>query len=155
LAGEETPHRALRRLAMRLGVLRDASATTGGGVVFLGYLKGASLQTALAEAHAGIIPMVPDARVGIPNKLVDYAAAGLPILSCIGGESERLLDEAHAGWFYPCHDSDALAALVRRLYDAPATLHKAARGARDLAERRFDGETVSRTLADFLELPLT
>lgn len=54
-----------------------------------------------------------------PNKLFDYMAAGLPIVSNISGECQRLIEEAGAGIHAPPEDPSALADAIRRLADAP------------------------------------
>jgi len=96
LAGQEPTNRALRRAASRRKVLMEGEGA-GAGVCFHGFLKEEALREQLRKADVGVIPMDPGSMVGIPNKLVDYCAAGLPVLSCLGGETGQLLDTYRAG----------------------------------------------------------
>ena len=84
---------------------------------FHGYLDAAALQTLFAQADAGVIPMFPDSCVGVPNKLADYAAAGLRIVNSLPGETADLIARFAAGAFYAAGDvpsfKDAVSALRR------------------------------------------
>ena len=84
---------------------------------FHGYLDAAALQDLFARAHAGVIPMFPDSCVGVPNKLADYAAAGLRIVNSLPGETADLIARFAAGAFYAAGDvqsfKDAVSALRR------------------------------------------
>ncbi|MBQ6010037.1 MAG: glycosyltransferase family 4 protein, partial [Kiritimatiellae bacterium] len=64
---------------------------------FHGYLGEEELCALLARANAGLVPMFDDSCVGVPYKLADYAAAGLPVVNTLHGETERLLAEHGAG----------------------------------------------------------
>jgi glycosyltransferase involved in cell wall biosynthesis len=54
-----------------------------------------------------------------PNKLFDYMAAGLAIVSTVPGEAWRLVDEAGAGLAAEWEDPGALADAIRSLADRP------------------------------------
>jgi glycosyltransferase involved in cell wall biosynthesis len=54
-----------------------------------------------------------------PNKLFEYMAAGLPIVSTVPGEAWRLIEEAGAGIFAEWEAPQALAAAIQTLADAP------------------------------------
>ena len=82
---------------------------------FLGFLDDAALRTTLAEADAGLVPMFDDSCVGVPYKLADYAAAGLPVVNTLHGETERLLAEHGAGVTCNVRDASALRDAVARL----------------------------------------
>lgn len=138
LIGEVPAKGQLRQLAHDLGVLRDL-ADANGGVRFWGYLKGEMLQEKLREADVGLIPMDPESLVGVPNKLVDYCAVGLPVLSCLGGESGELLKQYQAGWHYSYKDKASLKASLVKIMEAPALLAGGSSGAAQLAREWFDG----------------
>ena len=53
--------------------------------------------------------------VGVPYKLADYAAAGLPVVNTLHGETERLLAEHSAGITCNVRDASALRNAVARL----------------------------------------
>lgn len=104
LAGSGPCERGLRDLAASCPRIR-----------FHGYLGEVELQALLSDADIGVVPMFPESCVGVPYKLADYAAAGLPILNSLTGETARLLAETGAGVSYDAGDissfREALAAL--------------------------------------------
>ena len=102
LAGAGPDEMALRRLAE--GCDR---------ILFHGYLGDAELRTLLAKADVGLVPMHDDSCVGVPYKLADYAAAGLPVASSLHGETGRLLAQCAAGVTYRANDVEALRGAVR------------------------------------------
>jgi len=108
-------------------------------IVFHGYLEAAPLRELLATADAGLVPMFDDSLVGLPGKLADYSAAGLPILNSLSGETAALIAEHSAGFTYK-------AGSVESLLDAAAKLRVADRaalraGAASLAAV-FDAEAI-------------
>ena len=80
---------------------------------FHGYLDDETLRALLAEADVGLVPMFDDSCVGVPYKLADYVAAGLPVASSLRGETEGLLARQDAGVTYPAGDPAALREAVR------------------------------------------
>ena len=87
-------------------------------VRFHGYLGEGELASLLRSADIGIVPMPADSFVGVPYKFADYAAAGLAIVSSLGGESEELLTRFHCGTAYRPGDVDGFVAAVRRVQSA-------------------------------------
>ena len=112
---------------------------------FHGYLKDAALQALLARADAGVIPMFPDSCVGVPNKLADYAAAGLRVVNSLPGETADIVSRFAAGAFYVAGDAqsfkDAVSSLRRPAPDfAPDAF-------RDL----FDARRLYAGYVDFIQ----
>lgn len=56
----------------------------------------------------------------VPAKLQAYMSAGKPIVAMINGEGADTIADADCGWSVPAEDSDALAALLRRVAATPA-----------------------------------
>ena len=83
-------------------------------VRFHGMLSASDLQVLFAQCDVGIIPMADESWVGLPNKLFDYSAAGLAIVSSLGGESARLLRKYRCGVTYRSGDAASLAAAIRQ-----------------------------------------
>lgn len=97
----------LRRRCQRLGIAAR--------VLFHGFLNETELQSLLAQCDAGIIPMRDDSWVGLPNKLLDYLKAGLPVLSSLHGECEALLARTGFGRAYALHSADSFLAALDAL----------------------------------------
>jgi len=95
-----------RRAAESLGM---DFAVAGGS----NYLGRRELEEFLAGCDVGVIPMRDDSWVGLPNKLFDYAKAGLPVVSSLGGETAALLGKYACGATYRAGDAASLAEAVR------------------------------------------
>ena len=52
--------------------------------------------------------MFPDSCVGVPGKMADYAAAGLKVVECLGGETAALVDRFGVGTHYHAGDAASL-----------------------------------------------
>ena len=82
---------------------------------FHGYLDETALRELLLQSDAGIIPMFPESQVGIPGKLADYAAAGLPVVSSLLDETLDLLVRYRAGVPYAAGDRDSFSEAVDKV----------------------------------------
>ena len=115
-------------------------------VRFHGLLSAPDLQALMGQCDVGIVPMSPDSWVGVPYKFCDYSAAGLAIVSSLGGESSALLEKYRCGATYNAGDASSLAAAVRK-----AMLF--GRGAsRTMCEAEFDA---ARIYDDYVERVLS
>ncbi len=113
---------------------------------FHGYLGEGELHSLLAQADAGLVPMFDDSCVGVPYKLADYVAAGVPVVNTLHGETERLLAEHGAGVTCATGNVHALCAAVADLRARDATALRA--GALSLA-RVFDADAVYSAYVDW------
>ena len=84
-------------------------------VTFHGYLGEGELARQLASADIGLVPMPSESFVGVPYKFADYAAAGLAIVSSLGGESADLLARYRCGAGYAPGDVASFVVAVRRV----------------------------------------
>lgn len=116
-------------------------AATCPRIRFHGYLDAAALQALLATADAGVVPMFPASCVGVPYKLADYAAAGLPVLNSLTGETARVLAETGAGFSYQAGDVASFRAALAALRKAESAAVR--RGVAALAAR-FDADEIYR-----------
>ncbi len=113
---------------------------------FHGYLGEGELHSLLTQADAGLVPMFDNSCVGVPYKLADYVAAGVPVVNTLHGETERLLAEHGAGVTCAAGDVQALCAAVADLRAWDATALRA--GALSLA-RLFDADSVYSAYVDW------
>ena len=107
LAGTGGKEAALRSLAAARGAADR--------VFFHGYLGDVELRALLARCDVGVIPMRDDSWVGLPNKLFDYLAAGLPVLSSLNGECGALLRSERLGATYEFSSPESFLAAVGSL----------------------------------------
>jgi len=104
-----------RDVTLEIAGFGDASALAGDGVRFHGMLDRLALAELLATCDAGVIPMRSDSYVGVPNKLGEYAAAGLRVVSSLAGETQVLLEKNGCGVTYRPGDVESFIAAVERL----------------------------------------
>lgn len=97
------------------------------------------------------IAVLPSAAEGMPNAVLEYMAAGLPVVAtAVGGNLEVVADGA-TGILVPPGDAAALAqALSRLLADDVLTLRVARQG-RELVEQKFSFERLTREVGALYE----
>ena len=124
IAGKGGEEEKWKRLVKELGL--------EGRVTFHGYLDERALHELMARCDIGVVPMRDDSFVGVPNKMCEYAAAGLRIVSSLGGESAELLRRYGCGATYAPGDADGFAEAVRQVAALPSE------AALELARNEFD-----------------
>jgi glycosyltransferase involved in cell wall biosynthesis len=122
IVGRGPAEQELRRLALSMGV-NDC-------VRFVGFVPHSDLPNLLAEADIGIATSRSNAfrQYASPLKIVEYMAAGLPVICSGGGEAEKMIEESRAGINIP-FEPRAFAEAVQSLWETPGYLsasHEAA-----------------------------
>ncbi len=122
-------------------LVAEAAAAGLDNLSFLDPLPKPRLAALLAGSQVGVqcLAPVPEfAEWTAPNKLMDYLAAGLPVVAAMGGRAARLLAEGPCGVAVPPGNAAALAGALARLAASPS--RRAALGAagRAQAVRRWD-----------------
>ncbi|MDN3566080.1 glycosyltransferase family 4 protein [Paeniroseomonas aquatica] len=111
----------------------------------------------LAGSQIGVQCLAPVAAFAewtAPNKLMDYLAAGLPVVANLGGRAARLLE---GGGFGPCGiatapgDACALAAALAALAADPDRRAALGRAARAQAEARWDRRRLAEGFCQVVE----
>lgn len=157
LAGGGCKEESLKRLARELG-FQDGADVAGAGlerkggvrVTFCGYLLRPELVKLLRAGEVGVIPLLPESWVALPYKVGDYTAAGLAVLSGLGGELDELLHRYQAGATYCPGDTEALAVLLTDYARDREKLAGQRRHSRRLAEELFDRRTTYLDLVEFI-----
>ena len=110
---------------------------TDADVSFLGYVDREAALRAVQEADIGVLPHHVNEQwnTSIPNKLFDYMAVSLPVVSSNPGPFERITRETGAGEVFQAGDASSLAAAIRRLSDADTREKYGAAGRRAILER--------------------
>jgi glycosyltransferase involved in cell wall biosynthesis len=136
--GVEEALRAVRRLrdlghAVRLRLIGDgrdlhlfereaaALGLTSRDVQFLGRVPNRRALELVAEADLGLVPHHADEawNTTIPNKLFDYMAAGLAVVTSDAAPAARIVRETGAGLVFRAGDAEDLARAVAALSDGP------------------------------------
>ncbi len=159
-----TAVRAVRGLAQRGERIRFDLAGTGPrepllrreaagcpAIRFHGYLSNEDMQQLLADSDLALVPMFPDSRVAVPYKLADYTAAGLPMLCCLSGETQALIERYGAGSLYRPGDQEGLATLLLGYLHRRSRLTREALASARLARENFMMDAIYPEFVRFLE----
>ncbi len=122
-------------------------------VLFPGWVGKPESYELLGMSSAGLAPYPArsDFLISIPNKIVEYLSAGLPILSSLPGKLERLLAEEGCGLTYHNQDPSDFIDKIMTLH-GNSSLHEAmAKRATMLFNATFDASKVFREMANYLE----
>jgi glycosyltransferase involved in cell wall biosynthesis len=124
----------------------------GPAVELTGQVPHAEAMRAVAQADVGVVPHHADEawNTTIPNKLFDYMAAGLPVVSSDAAPAARILAETGAGLVFRSGDADSLAQAVRRMMN-PAARLRMGRAGREAVRARYNWEADSAVLLRAVE----
>jgi glycosyltransferase involved in cell wall biosynthesis len=127
LIGEGRDRHLFEAQAARLELRSDV-------VEFLGYVENRRALELVAQADIGVLPHHADEawNTTIPNKLFDYMAAGLAVITSDAVPAARIVMETGAGRVFPSGDAHALAEAILALEDS--------------ARRRVCGEAARRAV---------
>jgi colanic acid biosynthesis glycosyl transferase WcaI len=125
-------------------------------VVFRPQVPRERIPRVLAASDALLVPLSghPTFTSFVPSKLIDYMAAGKPVLVAAAGESARLLEAAGAGLAVAPEDPTALAEAVRWLQNHPDEARAMGERGREFAKTRLrsrQAERLEEVLVDAVE----
>lgn len=104
----------------------------------------------LARADMGVLC---SEREGCPNAILEYMAAGLPIVGSDIAPIVELLEPEKEGLIVPLGDVDALAGAMARLVDEPGLAASLAEAAKEKG-RRLDWPAVARSMENLYQAHL-
>ena len=142
-AGDGIQIDALQAESQKQGLLSEH-------VVFHGQLDRDAVNKLLLASDLALITNRPSSWVACPYKAAEYAAAGLPTISCLGGELGQLIREYNAGSEYKEGDVESLHAALEKYSANKGLLEQQASNARDMAAARFDRVKTYQELAQFI-----
>ena len=121
-------------------------------VTFHGQLDKKRVNELLLNADIGLVANKPETLVACPYKAAEYAAAGLPILSCLeGGELHgQLLREYNAGSEYKEGDVDSLYSAIEKCNGSIKFQKKQSKCAKYLAEKLFNQSIKYKQFANYM-----
>lgn len=137
---------AIRRRARRLRVHHDLHLS--------GPMAQADLVPVLRTAHVCVAPLPADSRNALqgccPLKLLEYMAAGRPILSTSIAPVEEILEHGRTAYLVEPGSAAALAGGLRHLLDRPAEREALGAAARAEAEKHWTEAPFRERLAALL-----
>jgi glycosyltransferase involved in cell wall biosynthesis len=138
VAGEGELRADLERQAAAEG-LAGRFVLRGGVADVPGFLAG--LDVAVLCSHAE----------GMSNALLEYMAAGRPIVATVVGAAAELIEDGVHGLLVPPGDAARLASAIGRLLDDRGLARRLGEAARRRARERYSREAMVRRFEDFYE----
>ena len=122
-------------------------------IAFPGWMGSAEIWTLMRRSAVGLAPYreSDNFRSNLPNKPVEYLSAGLPIISCAEGETQRILEVNECGLSYAPGNADQLAERLIQLYDDRDLLRRYSQNANALFSREYVAEEQYADLLKHLE----
>jgi glycosyltransferase involved in cell wall biosynthesis len=136
VAGEGVLHSSLQQLANELGIA-DRVRFLGRVTDIPGFLAGLSVAVLCSRSE------------GLSNALLEYMAAGRPIVATAVGGNPRLVQHDVEGLLVPSEDADATARAIELILTRPGLASTLGRAAREKARRLFGIEAKARELEEF------
>lgn len=139
-AGDYLPE--MQRMIVELGVAEN--------VTIEGLVLAEQLPDILLTCHLGLAPLHsnPFTDTGLPTKLMEYAALGMPAIASRTSANVAYFSEANCEFFEP-GSADDLARCIRELYQHPARLAELARGCQNF-NRRYNWAKISDEYVDLV-----
>jgi glycosyltransferase involved in cell wall biosynthesis len=133
IAGEGALTGELKQLADQLGIARD--------VYFIGRCE--RIPELLAVSDVGVLTSLSE---GFPNAVVEYMAAGLPVVATRVGGVPEAVDEGITGYLVPTRDHELMAARIAGLLrDEALRLSMGAAGRSKAISRFASAAQLART----------
>ncbi len=107
---------------VRLVVVGDGAqkqliaADTPISVRFLGHLPTDAARAKIASATVGLAPYASGATMSLPNKIFEYLAEGLFVISTLGGEAAQMLERVGGGVTVDALDASTLSSALKSAY---------------------------------------
>lgn len=120
-------------------------------IALTGWLDQDEVARVLRLSSVGLAAYAKDAIQSLPNKPFEYMAAGLPLLSSLPGELERLMAEYQIGLHYTAGDVQSLVEQIVWLAEHPAERVAMGQKARTLFEAQFRADIIYPRLVAHLE----
>lgn len=133
------------------GALADQAARLDLDVDFVGAVDPAAVPALLHDVHLAVAPYpAGQDQYFSPLKVVEYAAAGLPVVASAVGQIPHLVHDGVTGLLVPPSDPEALATAVDALVRVPSRARRLGAAARARAEARHTWDTVLDRVLDGL-----
>lgn len=121
-----------------------------GNVIFTGRIGPAEISY-MSEVSAIALLAGDSVPESLPNKLFEYLAAGLPIVSSLAGETEAFIKDAGCGFCYSPKDPAGLLAALEPLISDPELRHTMGTRSRRVFETGYSADVVYEKMASHLE----
>jgi glycosyltransferase involved in cell wall biosynthesis len=139
LAGEGDKGASLKKMAHGLP-----------NVIFTGWLDRLAMRTLLVLSSVGLAAYTDRALQSLPYKTFEYMSAGLPILSSLKGEMEKLICSERIGVQYQAGNVHSFVKGLRWFADHPSDRREMGLRASKLFQKEFSVEVIYPRLIEYL-----
>jgi glycosyltransferase involved in cell wall biosynthesis len=118
---------------------------------FTGWINFKQIPQFLENANIGILLLQPVSLnnfMGLPNKLFDYMAAGIPTVACHFPNISKIVNETNCGILVDPTDVEAIARAIIYLIENPDEAEIMGHNGRNAFERKYNWEMMERRLLD-------
>ena len=135
----------------RLAALQAASARLT-NLIVPGWIGQTDIWALMARASCGLAPYENEYSftLSVPNKIIEYFSAGLPVVSCLRGETRQLIESQGLGIQYAERSSVALVNALERLAEDTSSRQAMARRAAALFLQDFSAQKVYDHMTAYL-----
>jgi glycosyltransferase involved in cell wall biosynthesis len=123
----------------------------GDPIDFVGWLAPDELRSLVRSADVGVLPYRTTIADTMPNKLFEYLAWGMPLLSSLTGDGARLIESHALGEGYRAGDVASAAAGIERLIAGRTQLGAVGDRAVDVFDTEFAEERIYPEMSRYLE----
>lgn len=138
LIGDGEQRASLEQLASELGVVDH--------VVFHGHV--AEPSQLIGEMSIGVLCSLSE---GLPHALLEFMAAGRPVVATQVGGNAEIVDDGHTGRLVPAGDPEALANAIAQMLDTPLATKRMGIAAQKNVAERFALDAMTRRFEAFYE----
>jgi L-malate glycosyltransferase len=131
LVGDGEQRASFERQARDLGVMHN--------FFFLG--RRSDIPEILASCDIAVLPSRAE---GLPNAILEYMAAGLPVIASRVGGNAELVQDGVTGILIPAEDSAALSAALLKLLSEPSLARRLGQAGREFTVQNFSFERLVR-----------
>lgn len=120
-------------------------------VIFTGWVGKKELIYLSRISKIGLMAYRKGAPQGLPNKIFEYLAYGLPILSSLESETKELLNSYGIGFTYDAFNSQDLIDKINIITSDLDKLHEMSENCRNVYRENFDSNVIYQNIINFLE----
>lgn len=133
-----------------------AQSLTEAEVVMKGFLPYEEALEIVSSSQVGIIPHLPNEswNTTIPNKLFDYMAAGLTVITSDAKPAQRVVEETECGRWFVGGDAESLASVLEDIWRSGSWAEHGFKG-REAIRNRYNWEQDARRLLEAFQNTVT
>ena len=141
----------LKKMAKGMSLLYpDTAYNAKSKIIFHGHLKNDEIKKLLLSSDIALVTNRSETLVACPYKASEYSGAGLSMISCLGGDFNKLIDFWDAGLSYLPDNTQSLFDAIQRYSKDFELLKKHNINARKMAEHIFDRNKTYKLFANFI-----